>query len=49
MLAMIRVVKLRLDRLARGDDRCLVGHGKDTGFFGSTFYLEIISKLQKSE
>lgn len=26
-----------------------VGHGKEPGFFGLTFNLEIISKLPKSE
>ena len=30
-----------------GGGRCLVGHVKEPGFFGLTFYLEIISKLQR--
>ena len=42
------VVKPSLAWLAGDGGRCLVGHGKEAGFFGLAFYLEIISNLQKS-
>lgn len=42
------VGKTRLAWLAGDGGRCLVGHGQEPGFFGLTFYLEIILKLQKN-
>lgn len=43
------VVKIRLERLTGDGGRCLLSHNKEPEFFGLNFYLEIISKLQKSE